>query len=98
MDSRRIALRPVDRVIVRGKSKAVEVFTPCDNPAVIDLTRDAIRLYRNREWDAAESQFRQLLAAAPEDGIARLYLERIAAFRVAPPAEKWDGAMELEKL
>ena len=94
----RIALRPVDRVIVKGKSQAVEVFTPCDDPALVELTVQAIRLYRNREWDAAETQFRRLLAVAPEDGIAKLYLERIAAFRIAPPAEKWDGAMELEKL
>ena len=34
----RIALRPVDRVIVKGKSQAVEVFTPCDDPAIVELT------------------------------------------------------------
>lgn len=94
----RIALRPVDRVIVKGKSQAVEVFTPCDDPRVIELTGQVIRLFRNQEWDAAESHLRELLAVAPEDGIAKLYLERIAAFRIAPPLAKWDGAMELEKL
>jgi len=94
----RIALRPIDRVIVKGKSQAVEVFTPCDDPAVVELTVQAMRLYRNREWDAAESQLRELLAIAPEDGIAKLYLDRIAAFRNSPPPAQWDGAMELEKL
>ena len=94
----RIALRPIDRVIVKGKSQAVEVFTPCDDPAVVELTVQAMRLYRNREWDAAESQLRELLAISPEDGIAKLYLERIAAFRNSPPPAEWDGAMELEKL
>ena len=94
----RIALRPVDKVIVKGKSHAVEVFTPCKNLTVAELTEQAIRLFRNQELDTAESRFRELLAIAPEDSIAMLYLKRIAAFRIAPPPANWDGAMELEKL
>lgn len=94
----RIALRPVDRVIVKGKSQAVEVFTPCENPMVVELTEQAIRLFRSQDWDAAETCLRELLAIEPKDGIAELYLKRIAVFRIAPPPAKWDGAMELEKL
>ena len=94
----RIALRPVDKVIVKGKTQAVEVFTPCDDPRLVGLTGQIIGLFRNREWDAAESCLRELLGIAPEDGIAKLYLGRIAAFRVAPPTAKWDGSVELDKL
>lgn len=94
----RIMLRPVDRVIVKGKSQAVEVFTPCENAKVAELTEQAIHLFRSQEWDAAEARLRELLAIDPKDGIASLYLKRIAEFRITPPAENWDGAMELEKL
>lgn len=94
----RIALRPVDRVIVKGKSQAVEVFTPCENVKVTELTEQAIHLFRSQEWDAAETCLRELLAIDPKDGIASLYLKRIAAFRITPPPANWDGAMELEKL
>ena len=94
----RIALRPVDRVIVKGKSQAVEVFTPCENVKVAELTKQAIHLFRSQEWDAAEACLRELLAIDPKDGIASLYLKRIAAFRITPPPLNWDGAMELEKL
>jgi adenylate cyclase len=94
----RVALRPVDRVIVKGKSQAIDVFTPCDDTKVVELTRDAISLFRGREWDAAEARLRDLLALVPEDGIAALYLERIAAFRIAPPAAQWEGSVELDKL
>lgn len=94
----RIALRPVDKVIVKGKSQAVEIFTPCEDPMVVELTEKVIRLFRNREWDAAEAHLRELLAIAPEDGIAKHYLDCIAAFRISPPPEDWDGAEELEKL
>lgn len=94
----RIALRPVDRVIVKGRSQAIDVLTPCDDPKVIELTQKAISLFRSRDWDAAESRLRELLALVPDDGIAELYLGRIAAFRVAPPAATWDGSVELDKL
>lgn len=94
----RIALRPVDRVIVKGKSQAIEVFTPCDDPRIVELTQQAIGAFRSQEWDAAESCVRELLALVPDDGVAALYLERIPKFRAAPPAAKWDGAVELDKL
>jgi len=93
----RIALRLVDRVVVKGKSQSVEVFTPCENPEVTKLSEQAIRLFRENDWDAAESRMRELLFMAPEDGIAKLYLGRIAEFRDEPPPDNWDGAMELEK-
>lgn len=94
----RIALRLVDRVIVKGKSQAVEVFTPCDNPQVVELSGEAIRLFRNRDWDAAESCLHQILVITLIDDISELYLKRIAAFRLTPPLANWDGAMELDKL
>ena len=94
----RIALRPVDRAIVKGKSQAIEVFTPCDDAQIVELTQQGIARFRIQDWDEAETQFRELLELAPDDGIAALYLERIAAFRIAPPAAKWDGAVELDKL
>jgi adenylate cyclase len=94
----RITLRPVDRVIVKGKSQAIEVFTPCDDPKIIEVTQQAISLFRARNWDAAEAGFGELLALAPEDGVAKLYLKRIVSFRDKPPLANWDGAMELEKL
>lgn len=94
----RIALRPVDRVIVKGKSQAIEVFTPCDDAHVIDITQQAISLFRSQQWDEAQMRFRDLQALTPEDGIAELYLQRIDELRIAPPPANWDGSMKLEKM
>ena len=94
----RIGLRPVDRVVVKGRSNAIDVFTPCADPMVVEATRKAIALFRNREWGAAEACWRDLLAFAPDDGISMLYLARIAALRTTPPTADWNGAVELEKL
>lgn len=94
----RVALRLIDLVRVKGKSKPVEIFTPCDNPRVVELTTEAIHLFWKREWDASESVLKELLVVAPEDKIAEIHLKRVAGKRVAPPAENWDGSTELDKM
>jgi adenylate cyclase len=93
-----IPLRRVDRVIVKGKSQPVEVFTPCADPEIIRLNDEAIQLFRTQQWDASEQLWKELSERQTGDDIAQLYLERIAEFRAAPPAAKWDGAVALDKL
>ena len=46
---------------------------------------------REREWDAAERQFRHCLELSPKDAPSALYLERIAALRANPPPGDWNG-------
>ena len=93
-----LPLRQVDRVIVKGKTEAVDIFTLSDNVQVNQLTAGALQAYRERRWDASEALWRQLLALLPGDRISTLYLERIVAIRELPPAEGWDGAVALDKL
>ena len=93
-----LPLRPVDRVIVKGKTEAVEIFTLCDDAEVNQLAADALKAYRDQQWDASEALWRQLLVRLPGDRISTLYLERIAAIRELPPASGWDGSVALEKL
>ncbi len=93
-----LPLRPVDRVIVKGKSEAVDIFTLSDNAQVNQLTEEALKAYRAQQWDASEAIWRQLLALLPEDRISSLYLERIAANRESPPPSEWDGSVALDKL
>jgi adenylate cyclase len=94
----RIRFRAVDKVIVKGKSQAVEILTPCTDQRLIELTILAIEQFRAQQWDAAQATLGDILAHSPDDKIAGIYLERIAKFRVAPPGEGWDGAVELDKM
>jgi adenylate cyclase len=93
----RIRFRLVDKVIVKGKTRAIEIFTPCEDVKIVDLTAQAIDLFRSRDWDAAERVCIELLAYAPGDALGQLYLQRIARFRAEPPGVGWDGAVEVEK-
>lgn len=89
--------RPVDRVVVKGKSQPVDVFTPCDNARIVTLSTQILEQFRARKWDTAESLLQDLLALSAEDAIALLYVERIARLRLEPLPEDWNGAVELEK-
>jgi len=93
-----VPLRIVDRVIVKGKSEPVDIYTPCRDPAVVEKTAQGVAAYRAQRWEEAEAIFRELLAHDPADGVASVYVDRIGHLRVMAPAADWGGAVELEKL
>ena len=91
-----VAFRPVDRVIVKGKTEPVEILTPCDDPVVREATEKAVAAYRSRRIEESERWWREVLARSPEDGVAAIYLERIRVLASAEGA--WEEAVSLEKL
>ncbi len=96
--------REIDRVRVKGKLEPVAIFEPLGVPgevpkAVLDelkLFNQAIKLYRSQEWDMAELQLINLLKRTPDSKLYKLYVERIAVYRVNPPGKDWDGAFTFE--
>ena len=93
-----VPVRPVDRVIVKGKTEPVEIVTPCDDPRAIELTTRAMAAYRDRRWEESEALWREVQARLPGDGVAAIYIERIARCRQMAPEAAWEAAVELDKL
>ncbi|HXN15968.1 MAG TPA: adenylate/guanylate cyclase domain-containing protein [Usitatibacter sp.] len=93
-----LSMRLVDRVIVKGKTEPVEIFTPCRDSWLIELSDRAIAAYRARHWEESELLWREILKRDPDDGIAAVYQERIARSRIHAPDANWKGEIELEKL
>jgi adenylate cyclase len=91
-----LLLRRVDLVRVKGKHQAVEVLTPCAIANLVASSDAALLAYRQGNWDASRTLWQSVLDSAPEDGLARIYLNRIARFREEPPPADWDGSAELE--
>ena len=93
-----LSLRQVDRVIVKGKTQAVQIFTLSDNGQLNQLTAEALLAYQQQRWDASEALWLQVQTLVANDKISKVYLARIAALRLQPPAVDWDGAVALDKL
>jgi len=93
------AYREIDRVRVKGKDKPIAIYEPLGLRDQIDgkwkdelkLYREALRLYRAREWDMAEMNFLNLSRSSRSPELYRVYAERIAQYRVQPPRGDWDG-------
>ncbi len=94
--------RELDRVRVKGKQKAVTIYQPIAysdraTPELhkeLNLYHQALRLYRDANWDLAELQFLALSQKYPECRLYRLYVERIQYFRKQPPAPDWHGVFD----
>lgn len=93
------AYREIDRVRVKGKDKPITIYEPLCLRDQLDskwkdelkLYREALRLYRAREWDMAEMNFLNLSRSSRSPELYRIYVERIAQFRQQPPRADWDG-------
>ena len=93
-----VELREVGRVIVKGKSEAVDIYTPEPDASIRELTAAALAAYRARDWEASEAAWRDVLERRADDGVAAHYLQMIGTLRHEAPAAAWDGAEALDKL
>lgn len=94
------SFRLLDKVIVKGKKQAIKIYEPlCKKEEETEEMREKLKLhqlgleaYMQKRWDEAEAQFNKL----KEDRLYDIYLKRIAAFRIQPPPDNWDGTTILE--
>ena len=100
------AYRELDRVRVKGKDKPVTIYELLGPRESVDdnlreelkLYREAIKLYRARNWDMAELHFVKLRQKSPKRALYKVYSHRINHFRNNPPPRDWDGVFtHLEK-
>jgi adenylate cyclase len=60
-----IPMRLIDRVIVKGKSEPVDIYTPCTDAAVRELTEKANAAYRARGWTESLALWKGAADAQP---------------------------------
>ena len=89
----------LDRVRVKGKAQAVDIFTPlCRHSALTTELDQEHQRWQNvrrawlaRDWSACEHDLRALQAQNAKKVLYRLYLERLAFVQQHPPPPDWDG-------
>jgi adenylate cyclase len=97
-------LREVDRVRVKGKDEPVIIYQPLGLEGQVEqaklneikLWNQALKLYRNQDWDMAELQMLNLQKGSEDGELYGVFIERIAHFRAHPPEDGWDGAWTFE--
>lgn len=95
-----IAFRPVDKVKVKGKDKAVAIFEPiCKSTemtpeltAELTLLETAYQAYLMQQWSKAHIQYSELAEAYPGKALYQLYLERIDQLKSIKMEANWDGS------
>jgi adenylate cyclase len=60
-----------------------------------DTFAEALAAYRRKAWDEASAGFESCLAIDPRDRPSKLFLERMAQFRIAAPCTEWNGVWML---
>ena len=91
--------RELDRVRVKGKGEPVAIFEPLGvvgevSQADLDeltLWHQALRLYREQDWDQAELLLDQLSRISAQCVLYQVYAKRIVHYRANPPEAAWDG-------
>ena len=98
-------LRPIDLMVVKGKTEPVEVFELLgdkDVPQfVLDLVRhfeEGVRLFRDRQFEAALACFRnaehhEAIRKEGEVNPSRMYIRRCEDYIASPPPREWNGVV-----
>ncbi len=95
-----IITRELDLIRVKGKSRPVRIFEvletadrgiPAGRESLVERFEMGLSHYREREFEQAKDLFADILGLDPEDGPARLYLQRCGRYIETPPPEEWDG-------
>ena len=95
--------REIDSVVVVGKTEPQRIFellgrkgeVASERLALRDAYVEALDVYRRMDWERALAGFEDCLAMVPCDGPGKVFLERIAHFRVNVPSVEWDGVWSL---
>src|ERR1700731_281085 len=95
--------REIDSVVVVGKTEPQRIFellgrkgeVASERLALRDAYVEALDAYRRKDWEKALAGFEDCLAIVPCDAPSKLFLERIAQFRITAPCAEWNGVWSL---
>ncbi len=92
--------RQIDSIIVQGKTHPCRIFEIVSekgklNPErtlMLERFNEAVYLYLNRSWGAAERLFSEMQSSFPQDTPTVIMLERCKRYQTEAPPADWLGA------
>ena len=99
-----IEVREIDLIRVKGIRQPVRVYEllakkgelPPEKVRLVGVYVKGLAQYRERNWRDAIRCFQEALEINPQDGPARVYVERCETFIENPPPLDWDGVYEMK--
>jgi adenylate cyclase len=94
--------RQVDKMLVKGKSQAVKVYTPLGDagtplPPGLATYETALDKYYKRDFTGAAELFRAANDQMGGDFLCAIFLERCAYYQQSPPPMDWEGIWVLKE-
>ncbi|MBD3274754.1 MAG: CHASE2 domain-containing protein [Candidatus Marinimicrobia bacterium] len=96
--------RPLDKVIVKGKTEPVIIYELLDDSSdhllvsdneLLSKYTEGFEQYLQRNWEAAESNFNCILEHDPNDRPTTILRDRCRKYQESEPGMEWDGAFSL---
>ncbi|AIK97243.1 adenylate/guanylate cyclase domain-containing protein [Candidatus Odyssella acanthamoebae] len=101
-------MRPLDRVAVKGKNKAVRIYEliaqikednsllPTDEQLEFCANfEQAYKLFLTRQWEDALALFESITPINNVDLTLQIYAERCREYLKTPPPKEWDGSVHM---
>jgi adenylate cyclase len=104
----KFATMEIDLIQVKGKKEPEAVYAVLGRSEVgqdprcqdlMNLNAEMLTRFRKQDWDGALElieRCRKITNGFELDGLYDMYVERIDAYRAAPPGPDWDGVYEAE--
>jgi adenylate cyclase len=100
----RFVWRHIDRIVAAGTTEVLDIYEPLgelaaagQHAAFLELWRTAHEAYDKGSFEAARAGFEQALAARPDDGACRVFIERCAGLVRDGLPGGWDGAWHFDR-
>lgn len=81
----KIMLMYVDRVVVKGREKPIDIYTPLQDSRIQKTAAMAINTYFEKMWEQSEHLWQELQSHPEVGGIAEIYLDRIRSIKQSIP-------------
>ncbi|MFC1556437.1 CHASE2 domain-containing protein [candidate division KSB1 bacterium] len=99
-----VEVRFLDSLRVKGKLKPVNVYEvlgkaddglPDSMVKMREYYEMGIEKYLDKDWNAGIGHFEKVLEIKPDDGPAKVYVDRCIMYKENPPPSDWDGVFTM---
>jgi adenylate cyclase len=98
-------VRDVGQFRLKGKLKPIGAYELMDHADTAEekkktacaIFAQGLSAFKRKSWAEARERFKRTVELLGADGPSRFYLELVSEYEMNPPAEPWDGVIQMGK-